>query len=50
LLVIKTTRAQVEPLRRALESAHSYEVPEVVAVPVIAGAPNYLAWMEEQLK
>ena len=49
LLVIKTSRDLFEPLRALLESAHSYELPEVLALPVVAGSPNYLAWMEGEL-
>jgi len=49
LLVIKTSRDLFEPLRGLLESAHSYELPEVLALPVVAGSPNYLAWLEGEL-
>jgi periplasmic divalent cation tolerance protein len=49
LLVIKTSRAMFEPLRLVLEKAHSYEVPEVLALPVLEGAPNYLTWLESNL-
>jgi periplasmic divalent cation tolerance protein len=49
LLVIKSSRARFGELRAALEKAHSYEVPEVLALPVVEGAPNYLSWLESQL-
>jgi periplasmic divalent cation tolerance protein len=49
LLVIKTSRDLFERVRAALESSHSYELPEVLAIPVVAGSPNYLAWMEGEL-
>jgi periplasmic divalent cation tolerance protein len=49
LLVIKTTRDLFAPLRLALESAHSYEVPEILALPVIEGSANYLSWMDSEL-
>ncbi|MGA2134555.1 MAG: divalent-cation tolerance protein CutA [Bryobacteraceae bacterium] len=49
LLMIKSARALFEPLRAALEKAHSYEVPEVLALPVVEGAPNYMNWLEGQL-
>jgi periplasmic divalent cation tolerance protein len=39
-----------ESLRAALESAHSYEVPEVVAIPIVDGSPNYLSWIEQELQ
>ena len=50
LLVIKSSRGRFEELRAALERIHSYEVPELLALPVVDGAPNYLAWLEDQLK
>jgi periplasmic divalent cation tolerance protein len=50
MLVIKTSRDLFEQVRTVLESAHSYELPEVLALPVIAGSPNYLSWLEGQLQ
>lgn len=49
LLVIKSSRGRFEGLRAALEKWHSYEVPEVIALPVVDGAKNYLNWMEGEL-
>ena len=49
LLLIKTSREAFEPLRAVLESSHSYELPEVLALPVIAGSANYLAWIEGEI-
>jgi|SRR5437762_12813166 len=49
LLVIKSSRELFDRLRLELEKAHTYEVPEVVAVPVVEGAPNYLNWVENEL-
>lgn len=49
LLVIKSTRARFEALRTLLEKLHSYDVPEVIAMPVVDGAPNYLNWMDTEL-
>ena len=50
VLIIKSARELFEALRLALEKAHSYEVPEMLALPVVEGAPNYLNWLEAQLK
>ena len=50
LLVIKSSRELFAQLRAALERLHSYEVPEVLAVQVVEGAPNYLNWLEDQLR
>jgi periplasmic divalent cation tolerance protein len=49
LLVIKTSRPLFDRVRALLESAHSYELPEVLALPVVAGSPGYLAWMDKEL-
>ena len=50
LLVIKSSRDVLDRLRLELEKAHTYEVPEVVAVPIVAGSPNYLNWLDNELK
>jgi periplasmic divalent cation tolerance protein len=50
LLVIKSSRALFSALRAVLESAHSYEVPEVVAIPIVDGSPNYLSWLTQELQ
>src|SRR3977135_2793024 len=49
LLVIKSSRDLLDRLRLELEKAHTYEVPEVMAVPVVEGAPNYMNWLENEL-
>ncbi len=48
LLIIKTSRGCFDALRAELEAAHSYELPEVLALPVVAGSPNYLAWLDSE--
>jgi periplasmic divalent cation tolerance protein len=45
LLVIKTRRALVARVDRCVRTLHSYEVPEVLALPVAAGSRRYLAWL-----
>jgi periplasmic divalent cation tolerance protein len=50
LLLVKTNSAKFELLRQAIELQHSYEVPEILGVPVAAGSEKYLAWMEEALR
>lgn len=49
LLVVKSSRELFAPLREALEQAHSYEVPEVIALPILDGSPAYLSWMGANL-
>ena len=50
LLLIKTRRGLFEQLSAELARIHSYEVPEVIALPLIDGAPAYLGWLEKELK
>jgi periplasmic divalent cation tolerance protein len=50
LLIIKSTRDKFDALRAALESAHTYELPEIIAIPVVDGSPNYLSWIERELQ
>ena len=46
ILTIKTTRARYPALEKAIVDGHPYELPEVIAVPITAGLPEYLAWIE----
>lgn len=45
LLVIKTRRARVAALVARLRALHSYEVPEAIVLPIVAGAAPYLRWV-----
>ena len=45
LLLIKTTAAGFERLRRAVLTLHPYAVPEVIALPVVAAHAPYQAWV-----
>lgn len=47
-LVIKTTRAAYPQLEKMLRSMHPYEIPELIAVPVSAGLPEYLNWVVQE--
>jgi len=49
MLVVKTSRAKFGELRVILETAHSYELPEVLALPVVDGSPTYLTWLDKEL-
>ena len=45
LLLIKTTTGRFEALRERIAEMHSYENPEIIGLPVEAGATPYLAWL-----
>ncbi|MBP2145370.1 periplasmic divalent cation tolerance protein [Methanofollis sp. W23] len=45
LMVIKTRRDLLPALTAALKGAHPYDVPEIIALPIIDGDADYLAWV-----
>lgn len=47
LLVLKARAADVDALEARVRALHSYEVPEVLALPVRAGSAPYLTWLDE---
>ncbi len=48
LLLFKTRRAQYPALEACIREQHSYDVPEILMLPVQAGLPAYLAWLAQQ--
>ena len=48
LLIIKTRAALVPELTDIVKKAHSYTVPEIVALPVVAGNKDYLDWVDRE--
>jgi periplasmic divalent cation tolerance protein len=47
-LLIKSTRAAYPRLEASIRAHHPYELPEIVAVSVIAGLPGYLQWVAQE--
>ena len=47
LIILKTRQDLLEPLTRRVRALHSYTVPEVIAVPVAGGNPDYLRWIDD---
>ncbi len=50
LLFIKTTREAYPALETAIHENHSYETPEIIALPVEAGSSSYLNWLNASIK
>ena len=48
LMVAKTRRALFESLQQKVKELHSYSVPEIIALPVVAGSEEYLKWLSEE--
>jgi periplasmic divalent cation tolerance protein len=48
LIVAKTTDARLPELTARIRALHRYEVPEIVALPIAAGNPAYLRWIQRE--
>jgi periplasmic divalent cation tolerance protein len=49
MCTVKTSLAQLDAIQRLFREIHPYEVPEVIATPIIDGDAAYLKWLGEQL-
>ena len=49
LLLVKSTMARLEALQERIKALHPYELPEVVAVPVVGGLDGYLDWVRSSV-
>ena len=49
LLIIKSRRSMFKEITETVKAVHSYEVPEVIALPIVGGNPDYLNWIDESL-
>jgi periplasmic divalent cation tolerance protein len=49
LLLIKSSTEKFEAIRSTIRSMHSYETPEVIALPISAGDGKYLDWLRQQV-
>lgn len=47
LLMIKTSSARLKELETSIKHRHSYDVPEFIVLPIVAGSAAYLEWVEE---
>lgn len=47
-LLIKTTQSVYPQTEKIIRSQHPYELPEIIAVPVVAGLPDYLQWVAQE--
>jgi periplasmic divalent cation tolerance protein len=50
MLIIKTSRDLFPAICAEMEKLHPYEVPELLALPIVAGAENYLSWFQANLR
>jgi periplasmic divalent cation tolerance protein len=50
LLVIKTKSSLLPDIITAVKKIHSYSIPEIIALPIIGGSPDYLEWIDGEVK
>lgn len=50
LMLIKSTRGLFPEIQAAVSKLHSYQTPEIVALPIIDGSESYLAWLGGSVK
>ena len=50
LVLVKTVRGRLDDLVRLVRKVHSYEMPEVVAVPIDGGLADYLTWVTDETR
>ena len=49
LCIIKSRQDNYAELEKAIRTAHSYDVPEIIAVPITAGSKDYLTWLDSEM-
>lgn len=47
--VIKSRKNLYDEIEKAIRAVHTYEVPEIIAVPIVAGSVDYLEWIDGEL-
>jgi len=50
LLIVKTKAGLLDELIGLVKQNHSYEVPEVIALPIVGGNQDYLKWLGEEVR
>ncbi len=47
VVLLKTRRGRFPAVQDVIHRVHSYRVPEIIALPIVDGAPSYLAWLRD---
>jgi periplasmic divalent cation tolerance protein len=50
LLIVKTRASLLPEIIELVKSVHSYEVPEIIALPIVDGNEDYLKWIDDEVK
>lgn len=49
-LIVKADLSQFDAIAQTITQHHSYEVPEIIALPIVAGLPDYMTWLQAQVQ
>jgi len=49
LVIVKTKRDRFPEIEREVKRLHSYDIPEIIAMPVVAGSKDYLDWVKNSV-
>ncbi len=50
LLIVKTNTAKLKEITDLIKKVHTYEVPEIIALPIIGGNEDYIKWLDTILE
>ena len=50
LVLVKSTRRRFSALEREIRRLHSYDTPEIIALPIVQGSRAYLRWIGESVR
>ena len=50
LLIVKTKASLLDELARLVKENHSYEVPEIIALPIVGGNQDYFKWIDSEIE
>lgn len=50
LMIVKTSRERFAALERRIKALHSYDIPEIIALPIEKGSRDYLSWLTDSLR
>ena len=50
LMILKTRKPLFKALEKMIIAQHSYDVPEIIALPIVEGSPSYLSWIHDMTR
>ena len=50
LLIIKTRKSLVKRVKKSVKENHPYDVPEIIALPIVSGSKGYLNWINSETR